>query len=94
MAQKWAGWLHKPCRLAGPPMLHGGGENKEWPKNGLVGYIILAAWGVPDASEGTKLAVADKWATWLHNPYRLGGLQRSTAGEKISSGQQMGHVAT
>ena len=32
-----------------------------------------AAWGVPTALErGAESNVAQKWATWLHNPCRLG----------------------
>ena len=37
----------------------------------MVGDITPAAWGVPNASEWGKASyVAQKWATWLHNPYR------------------------
>ena len=51
--------------------------------------------GVPNASErGTKLAMAHKWAKWLHNPRRHGGPQRFRVGDKISSGPQVGRVAT
>ena len=38
------------------------------------GYITLAAWGVPTASERrAESKVAHKWARWLHNPCRLRG---------------------
>ena len=43
---------------------------------------------------GRESEVAHKWAGWLHNPCRLGGPQRFKAGDKISSGPQMGRVAT
>ena len=39
---------------------------------------------------GTKSAVARKWADWLHNPCGLGGHQHFKAGDKISSGLQVG----
>ena len=38
------------------------------------------------------LSVAHQWADWLHHPYRLGCPQRLRAGDKISSGAQMGTV--
>ena len=37
--------------------------------------------------------MAHKWATWLHNPYRLGGPDRFRARGKIRSGPQVGKVA-
>ena len=47
------------------------------------GYITPAAWGVPIASKrGAESKVAHKWATWLHNPCRLGGPHRFRAGAK------------
>ena len=52
-------------------------------------------WGVPNTSEpGVKSEVANKWDWWLHNSCRLGGPQRSRAGDKNRSGPQMGLVAT
>ena len=54
-----------------------------------------AAEGVPTASErGPKSEVAHKWARWLHNPCRLRGPYRLTAGGKIISGPQVGNVPT
>ena len=38
--------------------------------------------------------VAHKWATWLHNPCRLGDSQRFRAGSRMRSGPQVGNVAT
>ena len=43
---------------------------------------------------GTTLEVAHKWATWLHNPCRLGGPHRFRAGGRIRGGPQVGKVAT
>ena len=55
------------------------------------GYITVAAWGVPNASQrGTKSQVAHKWAQWLHNPYTLRDPRHFKAGEKIRSGPQRG----
>ena len=66
-----------------------------WPTKGQGGYINLAAWGVPTASErGAESDVAHNWARWLHNPCRLGGLDRFRAGGRIRSGSEMGKVAT
>ena len=54
-----------------------------------------AALGVPTASErGVQLAVADKWARWLHNPCRRRGPHRFRAGGRIRGGPQVGKVAT
>ena len=38
--------------------------------------------------------MAHKWATWLHNPCRLGGPHRFRAGGRIRIGPQVGKVAT
>ena len=43
---------------------------------------------------GTESAAAHKWAGRLHNPCRLGGPQRFRAGDRISSGTQVGRGAT
>ena len=51
--------------------------------------------GVPTALErGAKSEVAHKWARWLHNPCRLGGPHRFRVGGRITSGPQVGKVAT
>ena len=34
--------------------------------------------------------MAHKWGKWLHNPSRLGGPHRFTAGGEITSGPQVG----
>ena len=95
VAHKWAWWLYNPCRLGGSPPLQSGGQNQNWPKGGPGGYITPAAWGVPTASEqGAESEVAYKWVMWLHNPCRLGGPHRFTAGGTIRSGPQVGKVAT
>ena len=63
---------------------------QKWPTRGQRGCIILAARGVPTASErGDKPHVAPKLARWLHNPYSLG----VRAEGKIRSGTQVGKVA-
>ena len=95
VAHKWARWLHNPCRLGGPHRFKAGGQNQKWPTSGQGGYITPAAWGVTTASEqGAESKVAHKWARWLHNPCRLGGLHRFKAGGRIKSGPQVGKVAT
>ena len=72
-----------------------GGQNQRWPTSGPGGYITPAAWGVSTASERwAESEVAHKWARWLHNPCRLGGLHRFRAGGRIGSGPQVGRVAT
>ena len=72
-----------------------GGENQRWPTSGPECYITLAAEGIPRASERrTKSELAQKWAGWLHNPYRLEGPRRFKAGDKIRGGPQVGWVTT
>ena len=80
----------------GSPPLQSGGQNHRWATSGQGGYITPAAWGVlPDASErGAESQVAHKWARWLHNLCRLGGPHRFRAGGRITSGAQVGKVAT
>ena len=51
------------------PTLQSGGQNRQWPTNGQIGYITLAVWGVPNAAErGTKSAPQ----TRTHAPQRCG----------------------
>ena len=85
----------KPLPPGWSPPLHRRGQNQRWPTSGQGGYITPVAWGVPTASErGAVSEVAHKWARWLHNPCRLGGLHRFIAGGRITSGPQVGKVAT
>ena len=85
----------EPPPPRGSPPLQSGGQNQKWPTSGQGGYITPAASGVPTALErGAESEVAHKWARWLHNPCRLGGPHRFTAGGRIRSGPQVGKVAT
>ena len=71
------------------PTLHGGGQNQKWRTSGPGRCITRAACGVRKASErGTQSQVANKWAGWLHNPFRLRCPQHFRAGDKIRSGVQ------
>ena len=47
MADKWARWLHNPCRLGGSPPLHSEGQNQRLATSGQGGYITPDAWGRP-----------------------------------------------
>ena len=96
MAHKWARWLHNPCRLGGPHRFRAGGQNPKWPTSGLGGYITPTAWGVPATSERrAESEVAHKWATWLHNPCRLGGsppLQSGGQNQRWPTSGQGGYI--
>ena len=95
VAHTWAPWLHNPWRLRGPHRFRAGAQNQTGPTSGQGGYITLAAWGVPTASDReAKSEMAHKWARWLHNPCRLGDPHRFRAGGTIRSGPQVGKVAT
>ena len=84
-----------PLPPGGSPPLQSGGQNQRWPTTGQGGYITPAAWGVPTASErGTETEVALTWPRWLRNLCRLGGPHRFSAGGTITSGPQVGKVAT
>ena len=84
-----------PLPSQGSPPLQSGGQNQKWPTCGQSGYVTPAVSGIPTASErGAKSEVADKWATWLRHPCRLGDPHRFRAGGKIRSGRQVGNVAT
>ena len=96
--QKWPtsgqGGCIKPTAW-GVPTARERGQSQKWPTSGQGGYITCAAWGVPTASKhGAQSEVAHKWARWLHNPRRLGGPHRFKAGSRITSGPQVGKVAT
>ena len=66
-----------------------------WPTSGQGGYITPAAYGVPTASKrGAKSEVAQNGARSLHHPCRLGEPHRFRAGGRITSGPQVGKVAT
>ena len=94
VAHKWLRWLHNHCRLGGPHRLNRG-PNQKWPTSGHGAYITPAAWGVPAASgRGAEPEVAQKWATWLHNPCRPGGPHLLRAEGRIRLGPQVGNVAT
>ena len=88
------GLATEPLPPRGSPSLEGRGQNQKWPTTGPSGYITLAAWRVPTASQREAvLEMAQKWAGWLHNPCRLGGPHRFKAGGRIRSGPQVGQVA-
>ena len=56
-----------------------------WPTRRQGGYITLAAWRIPSASErGTESEEAHLWARWLHKPCRLGHPLRFRGGGGIS----------
>ena len=85
----------KPLPPGGSPPRQSGVQNQRWPTSGQGGYITLAAWGVPTASErGAKSKVAHTWARWQQNPCRLEGPHGFRVGGRIRSGPQVGKVAT
>ena len=93
---------HDPCirEFQGLHIFHASDDanmelNQNWPTSGQIGYTTLAAKGILNTSErGTELEVAHKWGTWRHDPCHLGILQRFRTANKISSGPQMGGLAT
>ena len=97
--QRWPtsgqGGYISPVAWGGFPPLRSGGQNQRWPASGQGGYMTLAASGIPTASQrGAASEVAHKWATWLHNPCRLGGAHHFAARGRIRGGPQVGKVAT
>ena len=61
VAHKWGKVATSPLPRGGSPPLESTGQNHRWPTSGQGGYITLAAWGVPTASEwGAESWVAHK----------------------------------
>ena len=84
-----------PLPYRGSPPLQSGGQNQKWPTSGQNGYLTPAVSGIPTASErGAKSEVPHKWAKWLPHPCRIGDPHRFRAGGKITSGPQVGKMAT
>ena len=84
-----------PLPHRGSPPLQSEGQNQKWPTKGQNAYLTPAVSGIPTASErGAKSEVAHKWANWLPHPCRIGDPRRFRARGKITSGPQVGKVAT
>ena len=82
-----------PYRGAPPPQSRG--QNQKWPTSGQNGYLTPTVSESPTASErGAKSEMAHKWANWLPHPCRIGEPHRLRAGGKITSGPQVGKLAT
>ena len=95
VAHSWAKWLPQPLPYRGSPPLQSGGQNQKWPTSGQNGYLTPAVLGIPTASgRGAKSEVAQKWARWLPHPCRIGDPDRFRAGGKITTGPQVGKMAT
>ena len=81
VANKWARWLHHPCRLGGPHRFRAGGQNQKWPTSGQAGYITPAAWGVPTASKrGDRIRGGPQVGKVATSPLPPGGPHRFRAG--------------
>ena len=94
MAHKWAHWLHDLCHLGGRQHFRVRDKISNGPQMGRLATSPLPS-TVPNASErGTKLVVAHKCIDWRHHPCHLGGPQSFKAGDKISTGRQVGRSAT
>ena len=79
MAQKWAGWLHNPCRVGGPQRF--GAEDKitSGPQMGRVTKSLLPHIGVPNASlPGTISTMPHKWSRVATSPLPPNGLPHAS----------------
>ena len=95
VGNKWAVWLHNPCRLRVNQRVTTGDRTKRGPQVGHVATQPLLHGGSPMLqSGGQNRKLSTSGARWLHNPHRQGGTQHFTARDRIRSGQQLGHVAT
>ena len=103
VANKWARWLHNPCRLRGPHCFKARGKIsfkargkiRSGPQVGQMATKHLPPWGSqPLRSEGQN----QKWPTsgqgGYITPTAYGFPSASERGDKIRSGAQVGHVAT
>ena len=92
VANKWARWLHNPCRLGDPHRFTAGGEIRSGPGMGKVATSPLPPQGSPRLqSGGAKSEVAHTWAMWLHHPCRLGDPHRFKAGGQNQKWPTTGH---
>ena len=76
VAQKWARWLHNPCRLV-VPRFRVRGRIRGRPQVGKAATIPLPLEG------SHRFKVAHKSAKWGHNPCRLEGSHRFRTGDTI-----------
>ena len=84
-----------PLPYRGAPSLQSGGQNQKWPTKGQIGYLTPAVSGSPTAAKrGAESEVAHKWANWLPHPCLIGEPHRFRAGGRITSGPQVGKLAT
>ena len=84
-----------PLPYRGSPPLQSGGQNQKWPTSGQTGYLTPVVSGIPATLErGAKSKVAHKWEKWLPHPCHIGDPRSFRAGGKITSGPQVGKLAT
>ena len=79
----------------GSPTLQRGGENQKWPSSGQIGYMTSAVrWSPRPSERGRKPEAANKWADWLHNPYRLGSTMLWSGGQnqQLPTSGQIGYI--
>ena len=69
--QRWPPRGRMGYVCGGSQTLYGGEQTYQWPKRRHFGHIIRVVLNVAKGWEqGTKSAMAYKWANWLHNPWR------------------------
>ena len=95
VAYKWAKWLRHPCRLGDPHRFRAGGEIRSGALVGTVTRSRLLSRGSPPLQSGGQ---NQKWPTCGQRgcitPHISGNQHRFTAGGGITSGLQVGKVAT
>ena len=94
VGRKWVDWPRNPCHMVFR-------QGRAWDDigsgpqvGGLAMSPLLSGRSPTLHSGGTKSKVAHKWADWLFHACRFWGAQRLGAGDKISSGPQVGGWAT
>ena len=96
VAHKWAKWIPHLCHIGEPRSHQSGGQNREWPTSGKIGYLTPAVSGSPTAAErGAKSEVTHKWANWLPHPCRIREPHRHQSGgqnQKWPTTGQIGYL--
>ena len=87
----------QPLPSRGPQRCKAGGQSQQWPTNGQIGYLTLAVWGLPNASERGGKSAARKWANRVQNPRTPaveGVLNPSERGTKsvVATNEQIGYM--
>ena len=73
MAQKWADWLHHPCRMGGPRRFIAGEQNQKWSASGQIGHHPCDLGGAQRFKAGDKISSGPQVGRLAPSPLPFGG---------------------